>query len=141
MQQPRTAQQLADVRKGGYVLLDSAGTPELILIATGSEVELAVQAYHQLTAAGRKVRVVSVPSTDVFEAQSSAYRESVLPSAVTKRVAVEAGIKDSWYKYVGLTGKIIGMDSFGESAPAEQLFEHFGITTAAVVAAANELLA
>ena len=141
VQQPRTAQQLADVRKGGYVLLDSVGAPELILIATGSEVELAVQAYHQLTAAGRKVRVVSVPSTDVFEAQSAVYRESVLPSTVTKRVAVEAGIKDSWYKYVGLTGKIIGMDSFGESAPAEQLFEHFGITTAAVVAAANELLA
>ncbi|MFC4654569.1 transketolase [Rheinheimera marina] len=141
VQQPRTAAQLAAVRKGGYVLVDSEKSPELVLIATGSEVELAVQAQKQLAAKGYQVRVVSMPSTDVFEAQDAAYREAVLPAAVTKRVAVEAGIKDSWYKYVGLTGKIIGMDSFGESAPAEQLFDYFGITTAAVVAAAEELLA
>ncbi|MCT6699066.1 transketolase [Rheinheimera sp. 4Y26] len=140
VQQPRTSEQLANIRRGGYVLVDCAGTPELIIIATGSEVELAVQAASQLSAKGKKVRVVSMPSTDVFEAQDAAYREAVLPSAVTKRVAVEAGIVDSWYKYVGLNGKIIGMTGFGESAPAEQLFEYFGITTAKVLAAAEELL-
>ncbi len=139
-QQNRTAAQLADIRRGGYVLQDCAGSPELILIATGSEVELAMQAAETLSAKGKAVRVVSMPSTDVFEAQDAAYREAVLPASVTRRVAVEAGITDSWYKYVGLTGKIIGMNSFGESAPAEQLFEYFGITTAAVVAAAEELL-
>lgn len=141
VQQPRSAQQVADIRRGGYVLLDSDGAPELILIATGSEVELAVQAYKALSAKGRKVRVVSMPSTDVFEAQDAAYREAVLPAAVTKRVAVEAGIVDTWYKYVGLNGKVIGMTSFGESAPAEQLFEYFGITTNAVIEAAESLLA
>lgn len=140
VQQPRTAEQLANIRRGGYVLVDCAGTPELIFIATGSEVELAVQAAAHLAAKGKKVRVVSMPSTDVFEAQDAAYREAVLPSTVTKRVAVEAGIVDSWYKYVGLNGKIIGMTGFGESAPAEQLFEYFGITTAKVLAAAEELL-
>lgn len=140
-QQERTAAQLADIRRGGYVLQDCAGMPELIFIATGSEVELAMQAAATLTSKGRAVRVVSMPSTDVFEAQDAAYREAVLPASVTRRVAVEAGITDSWYKYVGLTGKIIGMNSFGESAPAEQLFEYFGITTAAVVSAAEELLA
>jgi transketolase len=140
-QQERTAAQLADIRRGGYVLQDCAGMPELILIATGSEVELAMQAAATLTSKGRAVRVVSMPSTDVFEAQDAAYREAVLPASVTRRVAVEAGITDSWYKYVGLTGKIIGMNSFGESAPAEQLFEYFGITTTAVVSAAEELLA
>ncbi|WP_429196257.1 transketolase, partial [Aeromonas veronii] len=108
-QMDRTAQQLADTAKGGYVLKDCAGTPELILIATGSEVELAVAAYEQLTAKGRAVRVVSLPSTDVFDAQSAEYKESVLPSSVTKRVAIEAGIADYWYKYVGFGGKIIGM--------------------------------
>lgn len=141
VQQPRTTQQVADIRRGGYVLLDSDGAPELILIATGSEVELAVQAYKALSAKGHKVRVVSMPSTDVFEAQDAAYREAVLPAAVSKRVAVEAGIVDTWYKYVGLNGKVIGMTSFGESAPAEQLFEYFGITTNAVIEAAESLLA
>lgn len=141
VQQPRTAQQVADIRRGGYVLLDSVKPAELILIATGSEVELAVQAYHALTAKGHQVRVVSMPSTDVFEAQDAAYRDAVLPAHVTKRVAVEAGIVDCWYKYVGLSGKIIGMTSFGESAPAEQLFEYFGITTSAVIEAAESLLA
>lgn len=140
-QQARTAQQLADIKRGGYVLLDSETTPELIIIATGSEVELAMQAAKQLQAAGKAVRVVSMPSTDVFEQQDASYREAVLPATVTKRVAVEAGITDSWYKYVGLTGKIIGMTTFGESAPAEQLFAYFGITTEKVLAAANELLA
>jgi len=139
-QQPRTAEQLANVYRGGYVLKDSAGTPELILIATGSEVELAVAAYEQLTAAGRKVRVVSLPSTDAFDKQDAAYRESVLPASVTARVAIEAGIADYWYKYVGLNGAIVGMTSFGESAPADLLFKEFGFTVENVVAKAQALL-
>lgn len=138
-QMDRSAQQLADTAKGGYVLKDCAGKPELILIATGSEVELAVAAYEQLTAKGRAVRVVSLPSTDVFDAQSAEYKESVLPSSVTKRVAIEAGIADYWYKYVGFGGKIIGMRSFGESAPAELLFKEFGFTVENVVATAESL--
>lgn len=138
-QMDRTAQQLADTAKGGYVLKDCAGTPELILIATGSEVELAVAAYEQLTAKGRAVRVVSLPSTDVFDAQSAEYKESVLPSSVIKRVAIEAGIADYWYKYVGFGGKIIGMTTFGESAPAELLFKEFGFTVENVVATAESL--
>ncbi|OXY82256.1 transketolase [Oceanimonas doudoroffii] len=140
-QMERTEAQLADVAKGGYVLRDCAGTPELILIATGSEVELAVAAAEQLTAKGRAVRVVSMPSTDVFDAQSASYRESVLPAAVTKRVAVEAGIRDFWFKYVGFGGDIIGMSSFGESAPAGELFKLFGFTTENVVEKAEALLA
>ncbi|MDM8343770.1 transketolase, partial [Serratia marcescens] len=125
-QQPRTAEQLANVYRGGYVLKDCAGTPDVILIATGSEVGITVEAADKLTAAGRKVRVVSMPSTDAFDKQDAAYRESVLPAAVTARVAVEAGIADYWYKYVGLNGAIVGMTTFGESAPAEQLFAEFG---------------
>ncbi|XEI31944.1 transketolase [Aeromonas veronii] len=138
-QMDRTAQQLADTAKGGYVLKDCAGTPELILIATGSEVELAVAAYEQLTAKGRAVRVVSMPATDVFDAQSAEYKESVLPMSVPKRVAIEAGIADYWYKYVGFGGKIIGMTTFGESAPAELLFKEFGFTVENVVATAESL--
>ncbi|CAI0974256.1 transketolase [Serratia quinivorans] len=139
-QQPRTAEQLANVYRGGYVLKDCAGTPDVILIATGSEVGITVEAADQLTAAGRKVRVVSMPSTDAFDKQDAAYRESVLPAAVTARVAVEAGIADYWYKYVGLNGAIVGMTSFGESAPAEQLFKEFGFTVDNVVAKAQALL-
>ncbi|MCG9661196.1 transketolase-like TK C-terminal-containing protein, partial [Vibrio mediterranei] len=140
-QQDRNAEQLANVAKGGYILKDCEGTPELILIATGSEVELATNAYAELTAEGKKVRVVSLPSTDVFDAQDEAYREAVLPAAVTKRIAVEAGIADYWYKYVGFGGKIIGMTTFGESAPAGELFKMFGFTTENVVNTAKELLA
>ncbi|CNH53110.1 transketolase [Yersinia kristensenii] len=139
-QQPRTAEQLANISKGAYVLKDCAGQPELIFIATGSEVELAVAAADQLTAAGRKVRVVSMPSTDAFDKQDAAYRESVLPSAVSARVAVEAGIADYWYKYVGLNGAVVGMHTFGESAPAELLFKEFGFTVENVVAKAQALL-
>ena len=138
-QMERTADQLANVAKGGYVLKDAAGTPDLILIATGSEVELAMSAATELEAKGRKVRVVSIPATDLFDAQSAEYKESVLPSAVTRRVAVEAGIADYWYKYVGLNGKIVGMRSFGESAPAELLFKEFGFTVENVVAQAESL--
>ncbi len=140
-QQERTAEQVADIAKGGYILKDSDSKPELILIATGSEVELAVKAAEQLTAEGKKVRVVSMPATDTFDKQDAAYRESVLPSDVTARVAIEAGIADFWYKYVGFDGRIIGMTTFGESAPADQLFEMFGFTVENVVNTAKELLA
>ncbi|URM13010.1 transketolase [Vibrio anguillarum] len=141
-QQPRSEAQVADIAKGGYILKECASQPELILIATGSEVELAVKAAEQLTAEGKKkVRVVSMPSTDAFDKQDAAYREAVLPAAVTKRIAIEAGIADFWYKYVGFGGKIIGMTTFGESAPADQLFKMFGFTTENVVKQAQELLA
>ncbi|ELN3182650.1 transketolase [Vibrio cholerae] len=140
-QQPRSAEQVANIAKGGYILKDCAGQPELILIATGSEVELAVAAYEQLSAEGKAVRVVSMPSTDAFDKQDAAYREAVLPAAVTKRIAIEAGIADFWYKYVGFGGRIIGMTSFGESAPAGELFKLFCFTTENVVKQAKELLA
>ncbi|WP_241609168.1 transketolase [Rosenbergiella australiborealis] len=139
-QHERTAEQLAAINKGGYILKECEGQPELIFIATGSEVQLAVDAAEKLTAEGRKVRVVSMPSTDHFDKQDAAYRESVLPAAVTARVAVEAGIADYWYKYVGLQGAIVGMTTFGESAPAEQLFEEFGFTVDNVVAKAKAIL-
>lgn len=139
-QQERTPEQLANIARGGYVLKDSAGTPDVILIATGSEVELAVGAFDKLTAEGHKVRVVSMPSTDAFDKQDEAYRESVLPKAVSARVAIEAGIADYWFKYTGLNGAIVGMTSFGESAPAEQLFDLFGFTVDNVVAKAKGLL-
>ncbi|OAT25206.1 transketolase [Proteus myxofaciens] len=139
-QQPRTAEQLANVEKGGYILKDCEGTPELIFIATGSEVELAVNAYDQLTAEGRKVRVVSMPATDAFDKQDADYREAVLPAAVKARVAIEAGIADYWFKYTGLEGAIIGMRSFGESAPANELFTEFGFTVENVVTQAKALL-
>ncbi|OOF10580.1 MULTISPECIES: transketolase [Salinivibrio] len=140
-QQERDDAQLANIAKGGYILKDCAGKPELILIATGSEVELAVDAAAQLSESGKQVRVVSMPSTDLFDKQDAAYRESVLPSDVTARIAIEAGIADYWYKYVGLDGRIIGMTSFGESAPAGELFKMFGFTVENVVETANELLA
>ncbi|ELR65956.1 Transketolase [Photobacterium marinum] len=139
-QQERTEAQVADIAKGGYILKDCEGKPELILIATGSEVELATEAYAQLTAEGRKVRVVSMPATDLFDKQDAAYREAVLPSDVTARIAIEAGIADFWYKYVGFGGRIIGMTTFGESAPAGELFKMFGFTTENVVNTAKELL-
>ena len=139
-QQPRNAAQLADIARGGYILKDSAGTPDLIFIATGSEVELAVKAGEVLEAEGKKVRVVSMPSTNVFDKQDAAYREAVLPKAVTKRVAIEAQLSDFWYKYVGFEGKIVGMNSFGESAPANELFKLFGFTVENVVAKAKEIL-
>jgi transketolase len=130
---PRTQQQIADISRGGYVLSDCDGQPEAIIIATGSEVELALKAADELNAAGKKIRVVSMPSTNIFDAQDAAYKESVLPAAVTKRVAVEAGVTDGWWKYVGTNGKIVGLDRFGESAPAGQLFKEFGFTVENVV--------
>ena len=139
-QQDRSAEQLANVYRGGYILNDCTGTPELIIIATGSEVELAVEAYHKLTGEGKKVRVVSMPSTDAFDKQDQTYKESVLPSSVTARLAIEAGISDYWYKYVGLNGKVIGMTTFGESGPADQLFKEFGFTIDNVLNQAKSLL-
>ena len=130
---PRTQQQIEDISRGGYILSDCDGQPEAIIIATGSEVELALKAAEQLNAAGKKIRVVSMPSTNIFDAQDAAYRELVLPAAVTQRVAVEAGVTDGWWKYVGTNGKIVGLDRFGESAPAGQLFKEFGFTVENVV--------
>ncbi|WMS86167.1 transketolase [Pleionea litopenaei] len=137
----RSDEQLSHVEKGGYIIRDCSGTPELILLATGSEVELALKAATELDKHGHQVRVVSMPSTDTFDRQSTQYKESVLPSGVVNRIAVEAGYPDFWYKYVGLHGKVLGMATFGESAPASALFEEFGFTTENLVAMANELLA
>ncbi|KKL79516.1 hypothetical protein LCGC14_2014030, partial [marine sediment metagenome] len=138
--QARDAQQLADVAKGAYVLSDSEGEPDLILIATGSEVGLAQDSAAKLREKGSKVRVVSMPSTDVFDAQSAEYKQQVLPIEVTNRMAIEAAIADYWYKYVGLDGRIVGMTTFGESAPAGELFKEFGFTVENVLEVAAEML-
>ncbi|MGR8940182.1 MAG: transketolase [Gammaproteobacteria bacterium] len=130
---PRSDAQIKLISRGGYILSDSEGQPDAIIIATGSEVELAVKAADELRAKGKKIRVVSMPSTNVFDAQDADYRESVLPAAVTRRVAVEAGVTDGWWRYVGSNGKIVGIDHFGESAPAGQLFKEFGFTVENVV--------
>jgi transketolase len=134
--QDRSDAQIADIVKGGYVLKDCDGTPDVIVIATGSEVALAVAA---ADASDKNVRVVSMPSTDAFDSQDEAYRESVLPSSCKARVAVEAGVTDYWRKYVGLDGAVVGIDTFGESAPAGDLFKHFGFTVENVVAAINSV--
>lgn len=135
--QQRDAATIANVAKGGYILKDTDGTPDAIVIATGSEVGIAVEAAAK---SDKKVRVVSMPSVDVFEAQDAAYKESVLPKAVTTRVAVEAAIMDGWWKYVGLEGAVVGMTTFGESAPAPQLFEHFGFTADNVLKTINSVV-
>ncbi|MCB1867963.1 MAG: transketolase [Gammaproteobacteria bacterium] len=136
----RTQEQMSRICKGGYVLSDCEGTPEAIIIATGSEVELAMNAAKSLTQKGRRVRVVSMPSTDTFDAQDAGYKESVLPASVSARVAVEAGVTGFWGKYVGLSGKVIGLDTFGESAPAPEVYKHFGITAESVEKAVEELI-
>ncbi|KGK01951.1 MULTISPECIES: transketolase [unclassified Pseudoalteromonas] len=136
---PRAKEQLANVAKGGYILVECEQTPELILMATGSEVELAVNAAAELTAQGKQVRVVSMPSTNQFDLQDKAYRQSVLPAGVAK-IAVEAAHSDFWYKYVGEDGDVLGMTTFGESAPGAVLLEHFGFTVENLVAKANALL-
>jgi transketolase len=135
----RNSIQVADIAKGAYVLQDCDGTADVILIATGSEVSLALNSAKQLTADGKKVRVVSMPSTNTFDAQSSEYKASVLPSSVTKRVAIEAAHTDFWYKYVGFGGAVVGMTTFGESAPGNVLLEHFGFTVENVVKTVNQL--
>ena len=138
--QQRDAEQIAAISKGGYILRDSDGQPDLILIATGSEVELAVAAADALSADGVAARVVSMPCTDLFDAQDAAYREQVLPAGVTARVAIEAGVTEGWWRYVGAGGRVVGMDRFGESAPAGELFKHFGFSTENVVKVAKEIL-
>ncbi|MBX3702526.1 MAG: transketolase [Steroidobacteraceae bacterium] len=139
--QPRDAAQLDAIRRGGYVLADCAGTPECILIATGSEVGVAMDAARELAGRGRRVRVVSMPATSVFDAQDAGWRESVLPAAVTRRIAIEAGTPDGWWRYVGTRGRVIGMTRFGASGKGPELYRHFGFTAAAVVEAAQALLA
>ena len=138
--QSRTEQQLADISRGAYILKDCAGTPELILLATGSEVSLAVDAAARLSEQGRQVRVVSMPSPEIFGQQDADYKEQVLPKSVRARVAVEALIGDYWCKYVGLDGAVVGMNTFGESAPADELFKLFGFTVDNVVATAEQVL-
>ncbi len=136
--QNRSAAQISNVTKGGYILKDCDGTPDAIIIATGSEVALAMDAAEKLSA--KKIRVVSMPCTNIFDAQDDAYRESVLPAAVTSRVVVEAAVTGAWYKYAGLNGKVIGIDTFGESAPASELFKYFGFTVENVVKAVEEVM-
>ena len=143
--QQRNAEQVENIRRGGYVLSESgnasqANPLQAVIIATGSEVALAMAAQKQLADDGIAVRVVSMPSTNVFDRQDGAYRADVLPKGLP-RVAVEAGVTDGWYKYVGLEGAVIGLDRFGESAPAGELFKYFGITTDAVVAAVKKVIA
>ncbi len=136
----RSARQLADIERGAYILSDCDGEPDAILIATGSEVELAMSAQQTLLEKAINVRVISMPSTDVFDAQDENYRESVLPSGVRKRVAIEAGVPDYWRKYVGLDGAVVGIDTYGESGPASEVFKHFGFTTDNVVASVEKIL-
>jgi transketolase len=138
--QARASEQLSNIRRGGYVLSECAGLPECILIATGSEVALAVDAAKQLAQQGRRVRVVSMPCTSIFDMQDAAYRESVLPKSVVKRVAIEAGVRDGWWQYVGTQGAVVGMSTFGASAPAKDLFKHFGFTVENVVRAVEDVL-
>ena len=135
----RSAEQIKAIERGGYTLRDCQGAPEAIIIATGSEVELAVAAYDALSAKGRKVRVVSMTSTDAFDAQDASYKEAVLPAACTARVAVEAGAPDYWLKYVGLNGRVVGVDTFGESAPAGDVYKHFNVTSEAVISAVESV--
>jgi len=131
----RDPSQVAAIRRGGYVLIDSAGVPEVIVIATGSEVGIAADAVRTMAAKGKKVRLVSMPSTNTFDAQDDAYKQSVLPPSVTRRVAVEAGVAGSWWHYVGLNGEIVGINHFGASAPAKDLFKAYGFTAEHVAAA------
>ena len=137
--QTRTGAQVQDISKGGYILKECEGTPELILISTGSEVGVTMEAAEQLQQQGKAVRVVSMPCCEVFEKQSQEYKSAVLPSEVTRRIAVEAGVTQPWHRYVGLEGEVIGMQSYGESAPGGELFKHFGFTTENIVDTANNL--
>ena len=138
--QPRTSAQIAQIARGGYVLHDSEETPRAIIIATGSEVGIAAEAHEALTQQGIPVRVVSMPSTEVFDQQPEDYRASVLPPDVTVRVSIEAGVTDYWYKYTGFQGARLGVDSFGESAPYKEVYAHFGLTPRDVVSTVSGLL-
>ncbi len=139
-QQPRTAEQLEAIRRGGYVLIDPPGTPECLVIATGSEIGIAAQAVNALNGLGRRVRLVSMPSTEAFDAQDGVYRDSVLPPAVTRRLAVEAGATQCWWRYVGTHGRILGIDRFGASGKAADVFPHFGFTADNIAQQIRELL-
>ncbi|MDE1922435.1 MAG: transketolase [Gammaproteobacteria bacterium] len=139
--QARDAARIAAIARGGYVLMDSDGPAQAIVIATGSEVGIAADAVRALAAKGRRVRLVSMPSTTTFERQDEAYKQSVLPDAVARRVAVEAGVREPWWRYVGAKGRVIGIDHYGESAPAKELFEHYGFTAEAVERAVEAVLA
>jgi transketolase len=138
--QQRTEEQISHIQRGGYILKDCKKTPKVIIIATGSEVEIAMQAAEILTKQRRQVRVVSMPCTSVFDAQDEKYKESVLPEAVEARIAVEAGVTLFWRHYVGLKGKVIGIDRFGESAPATDLAEEFGMTADNIVTTIKKML-
>jgi transketolase len=140
-QQARTAEQLIALRKGGYVLIDSNGPPEAIVIATGSEVGFAAEAVKELQAAGKRVRLVSMPCCEAFDAQPAPYRESVLPASCMRRLAVEAGATQSWWRYVGTAGRVMGIDTFGLSGKGPDLFKHFGLTAADLKAQVEQLLA
>ncbi len=139
--QPRSVEQVAAIARGGYVLIDSDGPPEAIVIATGSEVGIAAEAVRKVAAGGRRIRLVSMPSTNTFDRQDEAYRQSVLPDGVTRRVAVEAGVRATWWRYVGARGQIVGIDHYGASAPAKDLFQHYGFTVENVVKAIGAALA
>jgi len=136
----RTDEQINNVQRGAYILIEGSKTPDLIIIATGSEVELALNVCQQLNGQGHHIRLVSMPSTDVFDAQDNTYREMVLPSVCRKRIAVEAGIPDYWRKYVGLDGKVLGVNTFGESAPAGDVYKHFGLTETGLMEMVKSLL-
>ena len=138
--QTRNSAMLADIRRGGYILHACDGVPEVILMATGSEVQLCMDAAKQLTAQGVRVQVVSLPCWEVFLAQDEAYQEKVLPKAVSARIAVEAGAPLGWYRFVGLKGRVLGIDRFGESAPAPALFTYFGLTSDHVIKAVNSMM-
>jgi len=139
-QQPRSSAQLESIRRGAYVLIDCAGTPECLLIATGSEVGIAAQAVNELNAAGRRVRLISMPSTEAFDTQDEAYRESVLPRAISRRLAVEAGARQCWWRYVGTSGRVLGIDRFGASGKGAEVMQHFGFTATNVAREIRELL-
>jgi transketolase len=137
--QQRNESQLSEVAKGGYVLKDCEGEAEVILMATGSELQLATEAFEQLTQTGTKVRVVSIPCMELFLRQSPDYQQHVLPASVTKRVAIEAGSPECWYRFTGLNGKVIGISEYGRSAPFKEIYQTLGITTDAIVTAVKEL--
>jgi transketolase len=141
MHQPRRPEQVEAIGRGGYVLIDSEGPPEAIVIATGSEVGIASEAVKSAQAKGRKVRLVSMPSTTTFDRQDAAYRDSVLPPSVSRRVAVEAAAREPWWRYVGLTGQVVGIDHFGASAPAKDLFKQYGFTPEHVLQAIDKVMA
>ncbi|MBV8308008.1 MAG: transketolase, partial [Gammaproteobacteria bacterium] len=136
----RSAAQLDSIRRGGYVLIDCAGAPEALVIATGSEVGIAAQAVSSLNGAGRRVRLISMPSTEVFDAQDEAFRETVLPRAVRRRLAVEAGARQSWWRYVGSTGRVIGIDRYGASGKGPEVLSHFGFTADNIVQQLREMM-